>query len=74
MVIVRPHIDPPELSTVRFTWGPQGQVDCEDTAAFQEFFMVPLTLMAEDLPATYCIYGLDAAGNRTPVEKIEIPA
>ena len=73
-VIVRPHLDPPELMSVRFTWGPQGQVDCEDTAAFQEFFIVPLTLLAEDLPATYCIYGLDAAGNTTPVERIEIPA
>lgn len=73
-VMVRPFLDPPELTSVRFTWGPQGQVDCEDTSAFQEFFMVPLTLMADELPATYCIYGMDAAGNRTAVEQIEIPA
>ena len=73
-VVVLPHLDPPELTTVRFTWGPQGQVDCQDTAAFQEFFMVPLTLKAEELPATYCVYAMDAAGNPTPVEQIEISA
>ena len=33
-VIVRPHLDPPELSTVRFTWGPRGEVDCTDKASF----------------------------------------
>lgn len=72
-VIVRPHLDPPELSTVRFTWGPRGEVDCSDTASFQDFFIIPLTLEAGDLPATYCIYGLDGAGNTTPVTEIDIP-
>lgn len=72
-VVVRPHLVPPEISTVRFTWGPQGTVDCTDTAAFRDFFVVPLTLEAPDLPATYCVYGLDAAGNAGPVTKIEIP-
>jgi hypothetical protein len=72
-VIVRPHLVPPEISTVRFTWGAPEKVDCGDTASFQDFFIVPLTLQASDLPATYCVYGLDAAGNATPVTKIEIP-
>jgi hypothetical protein len=72
-VIVRPHLVPPEISTVRFTWGAPDTVDCEDTAGFQDFFIVPLTLEAGDLPATYCIYALDAAGNSTDVTRIEIP-
>jgi hypothetical protein len=72
-VIVRPHLVPPEISTVRFTWGPQGSIDCTDTSSFQDFFVVPLTLKAADLPATYCVYGLDTAGNAGPVTKIEIP-
>lgn len=73
-VIVRPHLDPPEISTVRFTWGAPDEVDCADTSTFQDFFIVPLTLERADLPARYCIYGLDAAGNRTEVTEIEIPA
>jgi hypothetical protein len=72
-VVVRPHLVPPEITTVRFAWGPQGSIDCTDTASFQDFFIVPLTLKAADLPATYCVYGLDAAGNAGQVTKIEIP-
>lgn len=72
-VVVRPHLDPPEISTVRFTWGRKGKVDCDDTPGFQDFFVVPLTIERADLPATYCIYGMDGAGNRTPVTRIEIP-
>ncbi len=70
---VRPHLAPPEITTVRFTHGLQGKVDCTDTASFQEFFIVPLTLFPEELPATYCVYGMDAAGNTTPVETVQIP-
>jgi hypothetical protein len=72
-VIVRPHLVPPEVSTVRFTWGAPDEVDCEDTDAFRDFFIVPLTLEAGDLPASYCIVALDAAGNSTDVTRIEIP-
>lgn len=73
-VIVRPRLSPPEISTVRFAWGAPGDVDCSDPDAFEGHFIAPLTLDASDLPATYCVYGLDAAGNRTPVTTIEIPA
>lgn len=72
-VLVRPHLNPPELQTVRFTWGPAGTVDCADTPGFQDAFTVPLHLEAADLPATYCVYGMDAAGNATPATTIEIP-
>lgn len=72
--IIRPYLNPPELSTVRFIWGAPGTLDCTDTAAFQDFFIAPLTLEARDLPARYCIYGMDAAGNPTPVTTIDIPA
>lgn len=72
-VVVRPHLVPPEISTVRFTWGAPDKVDCADTAGFQDFFIVPLTLEFGDLPATYCIYAMDAAGNPTPVTTIDIP-
>ena len=71
--IIRPHLNPPELSTFRFTWGDPKTVDCEDTASFQDFFIVPLTLTAEDRPAVYCLYGLDGAGNTTDVTRIDIP-
>lgn len=27
----------------------------------------------KDLPATYCLYGMDDAGNATPVKEIDIP-
>jgi hypothetical protein len=72
-VIVRPHLVPPEIATVRFTWGAPEEVDCTNTAGFQDFFIVPLTLETSDLPASYCIYGMDAAGNATGVTRIEIP-
>ncbi|MGC3993691.1 MAG: trypsin-like peptidase domain-containing protein [Propionicimonas sp.] len=72
-VIVRPHLIPPEITTVRFTWGAKGTVDCSDTSAYQDFFIVPLTLESSDLPATYCIYGLDAAGNAGAPTTIEVP-
>jgi len=71
-VVVRPYLHPPELSTVRFTWGAMGTVDCEDTAAFQDSSLAPLTIHADDLPAEYCIYGRDVAGNATPVTTIDI--
>lgn len=70
--IVRPHLNPPELTTFRFTWGDPKTVDCDDTAGFQDFFIIPLTLTEADLPARYCIYGMDAAGNSTDVTRIEI--
>ena len=73
-VVVRPFLAPPEISTVRFAWGRPGEVDCGDPDAFQDSFIAPLTIDASDLPAVYCIYGLDAAGNRTAVTSIEIPA
>ncbi len=72
-VMVRPHLMPPELANVRFTWGAPGAVDCTDTASFQGFMIVPLTIMNEDLPAVYCVYGMDQAGNATGVTEIEIP-
>lgn len=72
-VIVRPHLVPPQIQTVRFTWGPAGEVECSDTTAFQDFFIVPLTLESADLPATYCLYGLDVAGNAGEVTQIDIP-
>lgn len=72
-VIVRPHLNPPELTTFRFTWGDPKTIDCEDTSSFQDFFIIPLTLTAEDLPASYCIYGMDGAGNPTDTTRIEIP-
>jgi hypothetical protein len=71
-LVVRPYLSPPEITTVRFLWGPADDVDCDDTAAFQDFFIVPLTLEPADLPATYCIYGLDAAGNATSVTKLDL--
>lgn len=71
-VWVRPYLEPPEIATIRFTWGPAGQVDCEDAASFQDFFIVPLLLEAGDQPATYCAYGLDNAGNASPVTEVEI--
>lgn len=71
--MVRPHLIPPEISTVRFTWGAEGRVDCDNTARFQDFFIVPLFIETAELPATYCVYGMDAAGNPTPVTTIEIP-
>lgn len=73
-VLVRPHLDPPELANVRFTWSAPDAVDCDDTTAFQDFFIVPLHIERNDLPASYCIYGMDSAGNPTPVTRIEIPA
>ncbi|NTW39188.1 MAG: hypothetical protein HGA44_04750 [Cellulomonadaceae bacterium] len=74
VVVVRPHLDPPEISTVRFTWGPPDAVDCADTESFRDFFIAPLTLEPGDLPAVYCLYGMDAAGNPTDVVTLEIPA
>jgi len=73
-VQVRPHLNPPEISTVRFAWGPSESLDCAATAEFQDFFIVPLTLGPEDRPFRYCIYGLDSAGNRTDVTVIDVPA
>ena len=73
-MLVRPHLNPPDTSTVRFTWGDPATVDCTDTDTFQDFFIVPLTIPREDLPATYCVYGLDAAGNASTVTTLDIPA
>lgn len=71
-LVVSPFLNPPELSTVRFTWVP-GDVQCPPTSEFRDFFVVPLTLEADQLPATYCIYGLDQAGNTTDVVRIPLP-
>lgn len=70
-VSISPFLNPPELSTVRFTWVP-GDAECPATETFQDFFIVPLMLEASQLPATYCIYGLDQAGNTTEVVRIPI--
>ncbi|HMR48999.1 MAG TPA: hypothetical protein PKE40_07215 [Arachnia sp.] len=72
-VSIAPFLNPPELSTVRFTWV-EGDTECPTTEQFQDFFIVPLMLEAEHLPATYCIYGLDQAGNTTDVVRIPIAA
>lgn len=71
-VLVWPFIDPPEISTVRFTWGSPGEVDCDDADAFSDFLVMPLFLTEEQLPVQYCVYGLDEAGNTTPVEVVDI--
>lgn len=70
-IVVSPFLNPPELSTVRFTWVP-GDDECPATSDFQDYFVVPLMLEADQLPATYCIYGLDAAGNQTDVVRIPL--
>ena len=49
-----------------------GDAECPAPETFQDFFIVPLTLMADQLPATYCIYGLDQAGNATDVVRIPL--
>lgn len=72
-VSVLPFLNPPELSTVRFTWV-EGDNECPATEQFQDFFIVPLMLEADQLPATYCIYGLDQAGNTTDVVRVPIAA
>lgn len=72
-VLVQPHLNPPEITTVRFTWGDPATLDCDDTAGFRGFFFVPLLLEPGDLPAKYCVYGMDAAGNPTEVTRMEIP-
>jgi hypothetical protein len=69
---VRPYLEPPEIATIRFTWGREGEVDCDDTESFQDFFIVPLLLEPDDLPATYCVYGLDNAGNASPVTELAV--
>ncbi len=71
VIAVNPFLYPPELSTVRFTWV-QGDSECPATSEFQDFFVIPLMLEAEQLPATYCIYGLDQAGNTTDVVRIPL--
>ena len=71
-VLVRPHINPPEIAQVRFTWVP-GEEQCPDRSTFEDFFVVPLHLAESDLPATYCIYGVDQAGNTGEVTRIPIP-
>lgn len=73
-VMVRPHLIPPELVNLRFTWGAPDAVDCEDTSNFQNFMIVPATIMNDELPAVYCLYSMDQAGNPTPVTRIDIPA
>lgn len=73
-VLVQPHFGPPELSRVRFTWGDPESVDCDDTEAFQDLRMVPPILEPDELPALFCVYALDAAGNPTGVERFDIPA
>jgi hypothetical protein len=73
-VVVRPRLDPPEISTVRFAWGRAGELDCADLDAMRDSFLAPLTIDPTDLPAVYCIYGLDAAGNRGAVTSLELPA
>lgn len=72
-MLVQPHLNPSEIATVRFKWGPKGSTDCTDSATFQDFLVIPLVLEAKDLPATYCIYGMDVAGNRSPIKQIDIP-
>ncbi|AYF99139.1 trypsin-like serine peptidase [Protaetiibacter intestinalis] len=72
-VFVQPHFNPPEIGSVRFTWGPKGEVDCTDTAAFEDFLIVPVAIAPDELPATYCLYGMDFAGNPSEVTVIDIP-
>ena len=49
-VVVLPHLNPPDTTTVRFIYGDPDTTDCADTASFRDFFVVPLTLLAEDPP------------------------
>lgn len=70
--LVAPRLDPPELSNVRFTWGPRGETDCSDPSTFDEFFIQPLVIPEDQLPATYCVVGFDSAGNPTPVVEIDV--
>ena len=72
-VLVRPHLNPPELATVRFAWE-RGDVACPDPSTFEDFFVVPLFIEDADLPATYCIYGRDLAGNDSDVTRVPIAA
>jgi hypothetical protein len=70
--IIRPTLHPPELSGVRYAWGAPGTVDCADPSGFDDFATAPLILRADDLPAVYCLCGVDVAGNRTPVTVIDV--
>lgn len=70
-ISVQPFLNPPEISTVRFAWR-EGDVACPATQEFQDFFIVPLVLKAHELPATYCIYALDQAGNTTDVTRMSL--
>ncbi|QEO10160.1 trypsin-like serine peptidase [Protaetiibacter larvae] len=72
-VLIRPHFSPPEIAAVRYGWGPLGELDCDDPSGFREFLIVPLRLERHELPASYCLYGMDLAGNPTPVTRIDVP-
>lgn len=71
-ISVVPFLNPPELANIRYTWLP-GDAQCPDPSTFNGFRIVPLTLMADELPATYCIYAMDQAGNPTDVVRIPLP-
>lgn len=71
-VVVMPFLNPPELANIRYNWLP-GDVECPPTSTFRGFLIVPLTLMADQLPATYCVYATDQAGNATDVVRIPVP-
>ena len=73
-VSVQPTFAPPELARVRFTYGPADTVDCDDTDAFRDLMMVPPILGPDELPAVFCVYAQDAAGNATPVQRVDIDA
>ena len=73
-LVVRPLLAPPEIAAVRFGWGTSGAIDCADAEQLDDYFLAPLVIGVDELPAVYCIYGMDAAGNRTPVSRIDLPA
>ncbi|MEZ3160601.1 trypsin-like peptidase domain-containing protein [Microbacterium sp. BWT-B31] len=73
-ILVQPHMDPPELTATRFVWGPPGEVDCDDLDAFEPAPFFPLIIDPADLPAVYCVYSKDEAGNPSPVARVDIPA
>lgn len=65
--IVDPIFNPYEIVDLRIKSGPLKSTKCDDDTGYSIYRRIPISLKKKDSPVRFCVYGLDQAGNRSPI-------
>ncbi|MGV7961886.1 trypsin [Photorhabdus tasmaniensis] len=69
--VVNPIFNQWEIVDLRIKSGPLESTKCDDDTGYSIYRRIPISLMKKDSPVRFCVYGLDQAGNKGPINYLD---